>query len=290
MPPTDVDATASVIAAARSFRDAWIPIEGPRPSGFTVPATLNFDELLEAALAHGAAISETAALSALLDDPSISVVDVADDTYPRRLASLDGRPAVLFLHGSLPAESCRSAAIVGSRRASPAGRAAARSLGEQLSSAGVTVVSGLAEGIDAAAHEGALAGGSPTIAVMGTGLGVVFPKAHGPLARRIARQGVLVTQFPPGFGPTKSSFPARNAVIAGLGDVSILVEMSERSGTRIEAECALAQGKQVLLWEPILGGQGWAQEFAEQPAVRFTDSADDVVAALEQVDEQAGSG
>ncbi len=142
------------------------------------------------------------------------------------------------------------------------------------------IVSGLAAGIDAAGHRGALEGGGETIAVMGTGLGQVFPREHRMLAEQIASQGALVTQFPPMYPPTKTTFPARNVLIAGLSDVSLLVEMNEHSGTRIEADCALAQGKRVLLWAPELKSQGWALRFADLPGVSFVDTAEDVLAEL----------
>jgi DNA processing protein len=115
---------------------------------------------------------------------------------------------------------------------------------------------------------------------MGTGLGKVFPSQHRALAKRIARQGALVTQFPPRYPPSKTTFPARNALIAGLSDVSLLIELKEHSGTRIEADCALAQGKRVLLWAPTLETHAWAQRFAENPQVAFVGNPDEVLAEL----------
>jgi DNA processing protein len=118
---------------------------------------------------------------------------------------------------------------------------------------------------------------------MGTGLGRVFPQEHRMLAEQIARQGALLTQFPPMYPPTKTTFPARNVLIAALSDVSLLIEMNEHSGTRIEADCALAQGKRVLLWAPELESQAWARRFAEQPRVIFVETADDVLAELSMI-------
>jgi DNA processing protein len=115
---------------------------------------------------------------------------------------------------------------------------------------------------------------------MGTGLGKVFPDENRGLAKRIATAGALVSQFPPGYGPTKTTFPARNTLIAGLSAVSLVIEMKEHSGTRIELDSALAQSKPVLLWEPILGERHWARDLTEHPLVRFVSTSEEVVEAL----------
>jgi len=123
------------------------------------------------------------------------------------------------------------------------------------------------------------------VAIMGTGPADIFPAQNHHLARRILERGGLLTQFPLGAGPTKTSFPARNALIAGLSTVSVLIELSERSGTRIEANCALAQGKRVLMWEPMLGKVAWARDLATQPLVDFVTSSNEVIELAERSNE-----
>ena len=138
-------------------------------------------------------------------------------------------------------------AIVGSRRPSPYGEAVAEQLGLELARAGVVVISGLALGIDAAAHRGALNGGGPTVAVMGTGVDVIYPAAHGVLAEAIlAGGGALVSQFPDGTAPRRHNFPARNYTMAALSDVVVVVEAAEGSGALITAEAALDLHKEVM--------------------------------------------
>ena len=138
-------------------------------------------------------------------------------------------------------------AIVGSRRPSPYGEAVAEQLGLELAQAGVVVVSGLALGVDAAAHRGALNAGGVTVAVMGTGVDVVYPAAHGALAEAIlAGGGALVSQFPDGAAPRRQNFPARNHTIAALSDVVVVVEAAEGSGALITAEAALQLHKEVM--------------------------------------------
>jgi DNA processing protein len=145
-----------------------------------------------------------------------------------------------------PPEGCR-VAIVGSRLPSPYGEAVAEQLAADLSRAGVIVISGLALGIDAAAHRGALTGGGITIAVMGTGVDVVYPAAHTKLAEDIlAAGGALVSQFPDGTTPRRHNFPARNWTMASLSDVVVVVEAAERSGALITAEAALDLHKEVM--------------------------------------------
>ncbi len=149
--------------------------------------------------------------------------------------------------GRWPPPAGPRVAIVGSRRPSPYGEAVAEQLGLELARAGVVIVSGLALGIDAAAHRGALNAGGITIAVMGTGVDVVYPAAHTVLAEAIvAGGGALVSQFPDGTGPRRHNFPARNYTMAALSDVVVVVEAAEGSGALITAEAALELHKEVM--------------------------------------------
>lgn len=209
----------------------------------------------------------------------IKAVTIDDPDYPSRLRDIEFPPRVLHIAGNLKLDGPPPVAIVGSRRPSPTGVGAARDLAAQLARLGHPIVSGLAAGIDAAAHEGALAAGGYTIAVIGTGVDQISPAKNADLRDCIVRHGAVVSQFALGHPGSKTTFPARNALIAGLAAVSVLIEMKERSGTRIEANLSIEQNKPVLLWEPVLGGAHWAHEFARNPLVSFASDAEDVVRA-----------
>ncbi|TAN34469.1 DNA-protecting protein DprA [bacterium] len=156
-------------------------------------------------------------------------------------------PPALRARGRWPPPEGPRVAIVGSRRPSPYGEAVAEQLGADLARAGVVVISGLALGVDAAAHRGALNGGGITVAVMGTGVDVVYPAAHSRLAEEIiAAGGALVSQFPDGTAPRRHNFPARNFTMAALADVVVVVEAAEGSGALITAEAALDLHKEVM--------------------------------------------
>lgn len=167
-----------------------------------------------------------------------------DDGYPDLLQHTADPPLGLFVRGRL--RSAPVVAVVGSRRASPYGRQIARTLGEELARAGVVVASGMARGVDAAAHEGALAAGGPTWAVWGTGPGRVYPPEHGELASAIASCGALVTEYLPGTPPRRHQFPERNRVLAGLSSAVVVVEAAARSGALITARIAVDEGREVL--------------------------------------------
>ncbi|HET6850606.1 MAG TPA: DNA-processing protein DprA [Gaiellales bacterium] len=179
----------------------------------------------------------------------ISCVTVSEDAYPARLRELHDPPLALFTLGpgvSALAPSMRSAAIVGSRRAAEGGLRLAERLARAVAGSGGLVVSGLALGIDAAAHEGALAAGGPTIAVLGCGVDVPYPRRNRPVYRRIAESGLVVSEYPPGTPPAPWRFPARNRLIAALADVTVVVEARARSGALITADHALDLGRDVL--------------------------------------------
>jgi DNA processing protein len=160
---------------------------------------------------------------------------------------IDDRPAVLFTEGTRADVFERPrVAVVGTRAATPHGLADARELGAALARAGVVVVSGLAIGIDGAAHEGALDAGGCVIGVQATGLDVVYPRRHGVLHERVKAHGMLVSEQPFGIGPHPARFPVRNRIIAALSDVTIVVEATQRGGARITARHALDYGRAVL--------------------------------------------
>lgn len=168
--------------------------------------------------------------------------------YPARLRPLVDAPTVLFTRGEVSALHGPCVAIVGARAATEPARQTARRLGRDLSARGVTVVSGLARGIDAAAHEGALAGGGRTVAVMASGLDEIYPPEHRRLADRIAQKGgAILTEMPMGSPPRRAHFPLRNRLISGLSAGVLVVEARRRSGSLITVRHALSQGREVFV-------------------------------------------
>lgn len=166
--------------------------------------------------------------------------------YPEKLKELEAVPAGLYVLGSLPDKSKKTAAIVGARACSPYGRRQARYFARVLSRQGVQIISGLASGVDAAAHEGALEGGTATFAVQGCGADICYPRENFGIYRRIAEGGGgILSEFEPGSRPLAWHFPRRNRIISGLSDLVLVVEARIRSGALITADCALEQGKTV---------------------------------------------
>ncbi|MBI2370935.1 MAG: DNA-protecting protein DprA [Deltaproteobacteria bacterium] len=183
---------------------------------------------------------------AQLQKAGLTLVPWTDPTYPRGLRVIPDPPPFLYVRGALMPEDWRAVAMVGSREASSYGLAAAERLAAELALRGITVVSGLARGIDAAAHRGALAVGGRTLAVLGCGLDRVYPAAHQDLAEAVRAQGALLGEFPPGTPPLPEHFPVRNRLISGLALGVIVVEAAERSGSLITARAALDQGREVF--------------------------------------------
>ena len=186
---------------------------------------------------------DPAAILDLLESKGVTLLTLGDDDYPGRLREAPDPPPALFVKGGLP--DAPSVALVGSRGASPAGLETARVLGRALGERGVCVVSGLALGVDAAAHEGALAAGGPTVGVLGCGIDVVYPRENGSLFEAVWRSGAVLSEYGPGEAPLAWRFPARNRIIAGLCDVVVVVEAPEKSGALITARHALEAGRDV---------------------------------------------
>lgn len=178
--------------------------------------------------------------------PGCHIVPLSDPAYPRLLYEIPDPPTVLFARGHLALADTAAIAIVGSRNATPQGLANAERFAKALSSGGLTVVSGLALGIDAAAHRGGLAGAGSTIAVLGTGPDVCYPAKNAALAEEIAARGLLVTEFPPGTPPVAHNFPRRNRLISGMSRGVLVVEAAMASGSLITARTAIEQGREVF--------------------------------------------
>ena len=181
-----------------------------------------------------------------LDQPRNRLLTCHDPAYPALLLQTPGPPPLLYLHGNAAVLTTAQLAMVGSRNPTPSGYDTAREFARYLALAGLTITSGLALGIDAASHHGALEAGRPTIAVMGTGLDRVYPARNRDLAHQIAESGALVSEFPVGTPPRPENFPRRNRIISGLSLGTLVVEAATRSGSLISARCAAEQGREVF--------------------------------------------
>lgn len=196
-------------------------------------------------LEHRSAAAVEAAL-AWAEQPGNAILALDEPTYPQMLLQTADPPSVLYAKGRLELLNRPALAVVGSRNATPQGLNNAESFAATLSQAGLTVVSGLALGVDAAAHSGGLAGAGSTIAVVGTGADRVYPARNRDLARRIAADGVIVSEFPLGTPALAGNFPRRNRVISGLARGVLVVEAAQRSGSLITARLAAEQGRDVF--------------------------------------------
>ena len=176
----------------------------------------------------------------------IRIVAFSDNEYPLNLKEIHDPPLVLYIRGSLSAHDRHAVAIVGSRRTSHYGRVVSDRLAYQLAKVGFTVVSGLARGVDTTAHEGSLKGGGRTLAVLGSALDRLYPPENTDLADRIAKQGALLSEFPMGTEPSRSTFPIRNRIVSGLCSGIVVVEAGRNSGALITANEAMEQGRLVF--------------------------------------------
>lgn len=175
----------------------------------------------------------------------ITFLSIEENSYPKRLKTIADAPIGLYVKGRLPEEGQRTVAIVGARMCSEYGRAAATELGRQLASRGICVVSGMARGIDAAGHLGALAAGGMTCAVLGCGVDVCYPESNRKLYADILDSGCILSEYPPGMQPRPAFFPQRNRIISGMSEVIVVVEARARSGSLITADFALEQGREI---------------------------------------------
>ena len=212
----------------------------------------------------------------------IRMVSVLDPEYPSNLRMIHQRPPVLFLRGVTDDRDATSVAVVGTRKATSRGLDKARELAAGLAARGIPVISGLAAGIDTAAHTTALAAGGRTVAVIGTGIDRVYPAQNAKLQEEIAAKGMVISQFLPGSPPTKASFPMRNAVMSGYALATVVVEAAYQSGARMQARLALQHGRHVFLMRSLLE-HDWARGYALRPGVTVVDNADNVFDGLQRL-------
>lgn len=217
---------------------------------------------------------------ALAEDAGAWVLTRDDADYPPLLREIATAPPVLYVLGRWEPQDACAVAIVGTRRCTSYGRLVAKRLGAELAGRGVTVVSGLAPGIDTAAHQGALSAGR-TIAVLGSGLGNPYPAGSERLIAEISHRGAVLSEFPWGMRGSRWTFPRRNRIIAGLAQVVVVVEAPERSGALLTADCALAQGKEVLAVPgPITSDASRGSNRLIQDGAKLALSVDDVLSEL----------
>ncbi len=202
-----------------------------------------------------------------------------DEAYPQRLKALDIAPPLLFVRGRLQPEDFWAVAIVGTRRMTAYGRQVADELARALAQQGVTVVSGLARGVDTIAHRAALTAGGRTIAVLGSGVDVIYPPENRRLAEEMCHHGAIVSDYPPGTRPESANFPPRNRLIAGLAQAVVVVEAGRESGALITAEFAAEQGREVFavpgnIYAPQSRGTNWLIRQGAHPLLSPRDVLD----------------
>lgn len=218
------------------------------------------------------------------------LVTILDKDYPSNLRTVPSPPPFLFYRGELRRDDARSVAVVGTRQASEEGLRRAGKLASALTEWGVTVISGLARGIDTAAHEATLRAGGRTVAVIGTGILNTYPKENADLADRIAEEGAVVSQFWPEAPPARLHFPMRNAVMSGISQGTAVVEASRTSGAKMQAGIAREQGKRAFLMASLVTREQWAKEYIAERGAIQVESVEDVLHWLrspEQVEQQS---
>jgi DNA processing protein len=259
----DITAEVSARGSARAFWDE------SHPAGL-------FDDIDNSALAD-ATQDITAWHSA-----NLGFMTFRDRDYPAQLREIHEMPPVLFHRGSLVVNEI-GVSVVGSRQASAHGLEIARSVATGLAERGITVIAGLAKGVDTAAHQAALDASGRTVAVVGTGITQSYPAENKALQARIADEGLVLSQFWPDAPPTKHSFPMRNAVMSGFGRATIVVEAGEHSGARIQARKAVGHGRPVILTDLVVAANKWPQDLVDQPGVHVASGTAQIMSLVEGI-------
>ena len=209
------------------------------------------------------------------------LVTQTDAEYPERLRQIHDPPPFLYTRGRFTSQDDLAIAIVGARTASPYGRKMAQELAHELAGCGVCVVSGLARGIDSEAHQAVLEAGGRTIAVLGSGLDVVYPREHIALAEQIAESGAVVSEFSFGSQPEAGNFPYRNRVISGISLGTVVVEATEKSGSLITAQCALDQNREVFAVPgPVTASRSRGPHRLIKDGAKLVESIDDILSEI----------
>jgi DNA processing protein len=281
----------SLLALCRIKGLSWYLVarEARRPDGLarllsgeltekSKEATAARHVLVDALPNLGPLVDEVGALLRSAFADGMRLTTVLDDDYPLNLRTIFNPPPFLFYLGELkPDDDARSVAVVGTRDASAEGLRRARNMARLLVKNGVTVLSGLALGIDGAAHQAALSAGGRAVAVLGSGLRRIYPKEHEALAREVAAHGALVSQFWPDAPPATYSFPRRNVTMSGMGQGTVVIEASSTSGAKMQARLALEHGKRVFLISSLVTDQPWAKKYVAKGAIEVHDVRDIIV-------------
>lgn len=208
------------------------------------------------------------------------LVTVLDEDYPTNLRLVFNLPPFLFVRGELLPDDIYSVAVVGTRNASGLGISRAERMARLLADRGVTVISGLARGIDTAAHTAALDAGARTVAVIGTGICRYYPAENRVLTDRIAEHGAVVSQFWPDAPPATYTFPRRNTTMSGITQGTVVIEASSTSGAKMQARIALEHGKKVFLLQSLTDQHEWARKYAQKRGAYVVNDVQDVIQAM----------
>lgn len=214
----------------------------------------------------------------------LQFLSVLDQDFPQRLATVIDTPPFLFAKGTLKSNDT-AVSVVGSRRCTPEGVQFAHEVARMLVNRGITVIAGLAEGIDTAAHRSALKYRGRTVAFIGTGINRYYPRSNKMLQQEIEHKGLVLSQFYPDAAPTRQSFPMRNALMSGYGIATVVVEASEHSGTRIQARQAQHHGRPLILHRQVVENTQWGKQYKGKPGVFVVNTVEDVANALDFINE-----
>ncbi|MDT2008751.1 DNA-processing protein DprA [Rhodococcus opacus] len=272
----------------------------------TRPAKLSWRKLTEQVLDYGSAaevwalhnpeqllpseestraLEEARSDLARWEENGLQFISVLDTEFPQRLLDIVETPPFVVAQGHLVSNDL-GLSVVGSRKASPRGLEMAQGIAHSIASAGLTVISGMAAGIDTAAHTAALAAGGRTVAFVATGSLRTYPAANRPLHEAIADHGLVLSQFWPEAAPAKHSFLMRNALMSGYGLATIVVEAGETSGARAQARMAVEHGRPVILTDMVVERNDWARGLLNRPGVSVASSIREISSIVEQIREQ----
>jgi DNA processing protein len=216
------------------------------------------------------------------EEEGFNLVTVLDGAYPVNLRMVHDRPPALFVRGKLDKRDERSVAVVGARKAGERGLEQAREIARVLVNAEYVLVSGLAAGVDTAGQKAAIAAGGRTVAVIGTGLRECFPKSNAALQDQLGREHAVISQFWPGQGARRWTFPQRNAVMSGFARATVVVEATHTSGAKMQARLALEHGRPVFLLQSLMEHE-WARDYARRPGTYVVEHGDEIVGHLDRL-------
>jgi DNA processing protein len=290
---TDRGQQVALLALLRAKGVHWhfVAREAQRPDGLerllSGTATEGSTEAMESlellkteARSDGARRAEIEKMLAVTESEGVRLTTVLDDNYPVNLRTIFNLPPFLFYRGELRDDDARAVAVVGTRLPTTDGLHRASEMAKLLTQHDVTVLSGLAKGIDTAAHTACLEAGGRTISVLGSGINQVYPKENEQLAETISTRGAVVSQFWPDSSPAKFTFPRRNVVMSGMGQGTVVIEASETSGAKMQARLALQHGKRVWLLRSLYEEHEWARMYADERGAKVVETVDEIVGDL----------